>query len=101
MEITDHDVRHLERLAALRLSAEDRARMREHLHRILMYMEALRTIDVEGVPPTSHVMEAGSPLREDRVEPSDSPEIALRNAPDGCGSFFRVPRFVGDSEAGS
>ena len=98
MAITDRDIRHLEALAALRLADADRERLREQLERILEYMQRLAAIDVDGVPPTFHVIDAENALREDRVHPSLPPEVALRNAPDARGSFYRVPRFVGEQE---
>jgi aspartyl-tRNA(Asn)/glutamyl-tRNA(Gln) amidotransferase subunit C len=99
MRISDQDVRHLEVLAALRLSDPERERMRAHLEHILEYMDQLNAIDVAGVPPTSHVLDAGNVLREDHVTPSLPVADVLRNAPDARGSFYRVPRFVGEAEA--
>jgi len=99
MQISDADVRHLEALAALRLSDADRGQMRAHLERILEYMAQLNAIDVTGVPPTSHVLDAGNVLREDQVTASLPAADVLCNAPDARGSFYRVPRFVGEAEA--
>jgi aspartyl-tRNA(Asn)/glutamyl-tRNA(Gln) amidotransferase subunit C len=100
MSIGADDVRHLEALAALRLSAAERERMREHLQRILTYMEQLAAIDVDGVEPTSYGMAARNVLRPDVVQASLPAEAMLRNAPAARGQFYRVPRFVGDTEAG-
>jgi aspartyl-tRNA(Asn)/glutamyl-tRNA(Gln) amidotransferase subunit C len=61
-------------------------------------MQALAAIDVEGVPPTSHVLDARNVWREDRVEPSLPPETVLGNAPDARSGNYRVPRFVGEGE---
>ena len=97
MEISEETVRHLEALAALRLSDADRARMRGHLARILEYMEQLRELDVSQVPPTYHVIESQNVLRDDVVRPSMPPEEVLGNAPDARGNFYRVPRFVGEA----
>lgn len=98
MEITDREVRHLEALAVLRLSEADRERLRGQLQRILDYMQQLAAIDVHDVPPTYHVIEAENVLREDRALPSLPLEVVLGNAPDARASFYRVPRFLGDSE---
>jgi len=98
MRISDRDIRYLEALAALRLDDAEREKLRAQLERILDYMQQLGAIDVEGVPPTSHVLDTTTPLREDRVQPSLSPEDALANAPDARDGFYRVPRFVGESE---
>ena len=89
----------MEALAALRLAAFDREPMRVHLEHILEYMEQLNAIDVTGVPPTSHVLDSGNVLRDDQVVASLPVADVLRNAPDARGSFYRVPRFVGEAEA--
>jgi aspartyl-tRNA(Asn)/glutamyl-tRNA(Gln) amidotransferase subunit C len=99
MAIDADDVRHLEALAALRLSDEARRRMVADLQRILDYMQQLAAIDVEGVEPTAHAAAGGNVLRPDVVTPSLPVDDALRNAPDAKPPFYRVPRFVGESEA--
>jgi aspartyl-tRNA(Asn)/glutamyl-tRNA(Gln) amidotransferase subunit C len=101
VDITEGTVRHLEALAALRLSDADRERMRAQLARILEYVEQLAALDVTDVPPTYHVISTQNVLRPDEVRPSLPPEDVLRNAPSTRGPFYRVPRFVGDAEEGS
>jgi aspartyl-tRNA(Asn)/glutamyl-tRNA(Gln) amidotransferase subunit C len=96
VSISDWDIRHLEALAALRLGDSEREELRAQLERILDYVGQLEAIDVTGVPPTSHVQDPGTVWREDRVLPSLRPEEALANAPDKRGSFYRVPRFLGE-----
>ena len=98
MPIRDRDIRHLEALAALRLAPEERDKLRGQLQRILEYVEQLQAIDVEGVPPTAHVLDTHNVLRADEVRPSLPPEIVLGNAPDASRGHYRVPRFLGGSE---
>ena len=99
IHITANMVRHLEALAALRLSDADRERMRAQLGRILEYMQQLNELDVGDVPPTYHVIETENVLREDVVQPSLPPDEALRNAPEVRGRLYRVPRFLGEGQA--
>ena len=101
MSIGPDDVRHLEALAALRLSDDARRRMVADLQHILAYMEQLAAIDVEGVEPTATATSAsgGNVLREDMVIPSLPVDVVLRSAPDARAPFYRVPRFVGDEAA--
>ena len=98
MKIDASLVQHLESLAALRLDAEERARLGAQLGRILDYVRQLEALDVEDVPPTTHVLDLPQPLRPDRVQPSLPAGAILANAPDRSGDFYRVPRFVGDGE---
>jgi len=98
IHIDDATIRHLEKLAALRLEDAEREALRGQLERILVYVQQLEAIDVEGVPPTSQVIESTNVQRPDAVEPSLPVETMLANAPDRSGSFYRVPRFHGESE---
>lgn len=72
--------------------------MREQLGGILAYIRQLDRLDTTGVVPTSHVVESGTPLREDRVVPFGEKEEILKNAPDREGDFFRVPRILEDEK---
>ena len=94
--IGDEDVEHVARLARLALSAEEKARMREQLDRILGYIAKLNELDTEGVEPTSHAIRMVNVMRDDEVQPSFPAEAMLANAPERAGELFRVPRIIED-----
>ncbi len=98
MTIRDEDVRKLEALAALCLEPRERQRLREQLDDILTYVRQLESVDVEGVPPTTHVLATRAALRPDAVQPSAARELMLRNAAEARSGFYRVPSFVGEAE---
>jgi len=54
--ITEDVVRHVARLSRLSLDEEDVAKYQHQLSHILEYIAQLNEVDVEGVPPTSHVL---------------------------------------------
>jgi aspartyl-tRNA(Asn)/glutamyl-tRNA(Gln) amidotransferase subunit C len=85
------EVLHVATLARLELSEEEVERMSRELSAVLDHIEKISELDLEGVPPTSHVIEVSSALRPD--EPADSlpREVALASAPDSDGEGFRVP----------
>ena len=87
-------IEHLARLARLALSDEEQARYRDQLGSILQYMETLNELDTSGIEPTSHVISLRNVMREDSARPSLRREDALRNAPDGTGEFYRVPKII-------
>jgi aspartyl-tRNA(Asn)/glutamyl-tRNA(Gln) amidotransferase subunit C len=89
--IDREQVLHVARLARLRLSDEEVARMQGELSTILDHIEKLNELDLEGVEPTSHVVELENVLREDVPRPSLPRERALEQAPDVAGGGFRVP----------
>ena len=92
--IEAREVEQVARLARLELSAEEQGRMREQLDRILGYIDKLRRLETEGVPPTSHAVPMVNVMREDEPRPCVPSEEMLANAPDRSGDFFRVPRII-------
>ena len=84
-------VLHVARLARLRLSDEEVDRMAPELSKILEHVERMDELDLEGVEPTSHVVELQNVLREDVPRPGLTRERALEPAPDVGAGGFRVP----------
>jgi aspartyl-tRNA(Asn)/glutamyl-tRNA(Gln) amidotransferase subunit C len=89
--IARDEVLHVARLARLRLTDEEVERMTVELSEILEHVEKMDELDLDGVEPTSHVVELENVLRED--VPRDSlPRVrALEQAPDVADGGFRVP----------
>lgn len=79
------------RLARLRLSEEEIERMAGELSAILEHVERISALDLEGVEPTSHVVDLENVLRADEPRPSLPRERALANAPDATDAGFSVP----------
>jgi aspartyl-tRNA(Asn)/glutamyl-tRNA(Gln) amidotransferase subunit C len=91
--IDDATVRHVARLARLRLGPEEEARMREELSGILEHVERIQALDLDGVPPTTHVVELLNVVREDEPRECLSQEEALREAPEVIEGMFAVVKF--------
>jgi aspartyl-tRNA(Asn)/glutamyl-tRNA(Gln) amidotransferase subunit C len=94
--ISREDVEHVARLTRLHLTTAEVEQMQAQLGGILAYIDALRSLDVEGVEPTSHAVPLVNVMREDEVWPCLPPSEMLANAPDLHGEFFRVPRILED-----
>jgi len=90
--IDDATVRHVARLARLRLDDAEEAVMREELSGILGHIDAIRAMDLDGVAPTTHVIALENVLRPDVPGPSLPREEALREAGDVVDGSFGVPR---------
>jgi aspartyl-tRNA(Asn)/glutamyl-tRNA(Gln) amidotransferase subunit C len=89
--IDREQVLHVAKLARLRLTDEEVERMSGELSTILDHIETIGELDLDGVPPTSHVIELENVLRPDEPRPSLPPERALEQAPDPARDGFRVP----------
>lgn len=94
MSITLKDVEYVAKLAKLKLSENEKKRFQKELDRIIRYIDQLKQVDTENVPPTSHVLPMENVLREDEVKPSLTQEEALANAPDKKDGYFRVPKVI-------
>jgi aspartyl-tRNA(Asn)/glutamyl-tRNA(Gln) amidotransferase subunit C len=84
-------VLHVARLARLQLSEEEVDRMAGEMSTILEHVETMNELDLEGVEPTSHVVELQNVLREDVPRECLPRERALEQAPDVADGGFRVP----------
>jgi aspartyl-tRNA(Asn)/glutamyl-tRNA(Gln) amidotransferase subunit C len=84
-------VLHVARLARLELTEDEVERMAGELAKILDHIDKISELDLEGVPPTSHVVDVGSALRADEPRPSLPHDVALAQAPDVADDGFRVP----------
>jgi aspartyl-tRNA(Asn)/glutamyl-tRNA(Gln) amidotransferase subunit C len=91
--IDDATVRHVARLARLRVGPEEEHRMREELSGILGHVERIQALDLDDVPPTTHVIERQNVMRGDEPQPSLSQEEALREAPEVIDGMFAVVKF--------
>ena len=84
-------VLHVAKLARLRLDDAEVDRMAGELSKILEHVETMNELDLEGVEPTSHVVDLTNVLREDVPRPCLPHERALAGAPDVADGGFRVP----------
>ncbi len=89
--IDREQVLHVARLARLELSEDEIERMAGELSGILEHVGRIAALDLDGVEPTSHVVELENVLRADQPEASLPRERALEPAPDTADGAFRVP----------
>jgi aspartyl-tRNA(Asn)/glutamyl-tRNA(Gln) amidotransferase subunit C len=90
--VIDRDqVLHVARLARLELSGDEVETMSRELSGILDHVDKIGELDLEGVEPTSHVVELENVLRPDEPRPSWPRERVLDGAADAADGAFRVP----------
>ena len=99
MAIDRAQVRHVARLARLRLTEAEEERFASQLSDVLAYVEKLARVDVTGVLPLAFAgelsaEEATSALRPDEERPGLPRERALAAAPAHDGASFLVPRIL-------
>lgn len=106
MKVTEKDVLYVADLANLELTPEERNRMLRDLNSILEYVDRLNELDTAGVTPMAQVSHRyGAPekkgtarfeyaMRPDELGECLDHKVALANAPESDGTFFKVPKVV-------
>jgi aspartyl-tRNA(Asn)/glutamyl-tRNA(Gln) amidotransferase subunit C len=89
--IDSAQVEHVARLARLALEESEKDEMARELSGVLEHIEKISELDLTGVPPTSHVVDVTTPLREDEPTPCLTREQALDQAPATQEGGFLVP----------
>jgi aspartyl-tRNA(Asn)/glutamyl-tRNA(Gln) amidotransferase subunit C len=89
--IDREQVLHVARLARLQLSDDEVEQMNGELSAILDHIAKIGELDLDGVPPTSHVVEVSNALRPDEPRPSWPREQILDAAPAVRDDGFEVP----------
>ncbi len=89
--IDAEQVLHVARLARLELHPDEVAPMAAELSSILGHIEEIGNLDLDGVPPTTHVAQLSGGLRDDVPEPSLPRDVALDQAPKHTAAGFVVP----------
>ena len=93
-KITLEQVRHVSRLARLRLSPDEEERLRADMDEMLAYVDKLNELDTREVAPTAQVGEVGTPMRDDEVTNQPAAEAMLANAPTRERNYFKVPKII-------
>jgi aspartyl-tRNA(Asn)/glutamyl-tRNA(Gln) amidotransferase subunit C len=89
--IEREQVLHVAKLARLGLSEAEVETMTGELSGILEHVDRISALELDDVPPTSHVVELENVLRADEPHESLPQDVALASAPDPVDGAFRVP----------
>jgi aspartyl-tRNA(Asn)/glutamyl-tRNA(Gln) amidotransferase subunit C len=89
--ITRDEVLYVARLARLALDEDEIEPMARELSAVLDHIAKIGELDLEGVAPTSHVVEVTGALRADEPRPCLPREVALAQAPEVADDGFLVP----------
>lgn len=85
------EVLHVAQLARLELHDSEIDTIAAELSKVLDHVASISELNLEGVAPTSHVVDVDTALREDDVRPSLPRDAALASAPAVQDDGFLVP----------
>ena len=98
-ELTEDEVRSVAQLARLALEPEEIHLMRGELGAILGHIASLERAKTDHVEPMTHATQVTRSLRTDVASPSLDADVAVAQAPDRDGNFFRVPSILGEGSS--
>ncbi len=94
MKIDDATVRHIARLARIKLEDAQAKSLQSELTAILQWVEQLNEVDTSGVEPMTSVIDTALTMRDDEVTDGGYPQDIVKNAAERAGQFFIVPKVV-------
>ena len=87
-------VEKLLRLSALSLGSDERSLLQGDLDKIVGLIDAMQSVDTQGVEPLAHPLDGTQPLRADAVTESVDRGRLQRSAPLARDGLYLVPRVV-------
>lgn len=94
MAVEDSTVRHIARLARIRVTDSQVPALAEELRAILHWVEQLDEVDTTDVEPMTRVVDMRIKMRDDVVTEGGIPDAIVANAPVTEDHFFVVPKVV-------
>jgi aspartyl-tRNA(Asn)/glutamyl-tRNA(Gln) amidotransferase subunit C len=91
MGLSIEQVRHVAKLARLRMGEEEMRRLLPHLAEMVEVFDRLHQVDTEGLEPTSHSVPVSNVWREDRIAGTESGPRILGASASSRGGLFIVP----------
>jgi len=95
--IDKEQVKHIAKLARIRLNEKEVEKFKRELSSVLDYVEKLKEVDTENVEPISQVTGLENVMREDipaRDKKKERRSKLIKQAPRRKGDYFKVPRIL-------
>jgi aspartyl-tRNA synthetase len=92
--ISKGDVKHVAKLARLRLEDTEARSFQKELNAVLAHFETLQELDTRDVRPMSHVLDLKNVWREDEPGENKRTGALLSNAPMKEEDYFKVPKIL-------
>lgn len=97
--ITAEMIRHVESLAKLQLSSEEKEQAKNNMERMLDYVDILKEIDAAEEHLDAQIRSGGNFFREDIVSNEDMQEQMMSNAPEEKDGYYKIPRVLPGNSA--
>ena len=94
MSVNTEQVRHIAKLARIRMSDAEIDALVPELNNILGWVEQLGEVNTDGIEPLTAVIDQKLRLRDDVVSDGDKRDDVIANAPEAEHGFFAVPKVI-------
>lgn len=92
--LDEAQVQAVAKLARIALEAHEIPALAEQLKRILAMVDAMRSVDTQGVEPLAHPLEPAGTRRPDEVTEFDRRDVFQSLAAEARDGYYLVPRVV-------
>lgn len=92
--ISEKEVKHVAKLARLKISDSEAGSLRKEMNAILEYVETLNELDTEEVHPMSHVLNLKNVWSDDKPVNPKKTKALLSNAPMTEKNYYKVPKIL-------
>lgn len=94
MKVTESEVKHIAKLARLKVTEEMVQKYVNDLGEISNFVESLNEIPTEVVIPTAHILNIQNVFRKDELKESYDRDTLFQNAPSFESGCISVPKVV-------
>lgn len=94
MKVSQEDVKKIAHLARLEMPDSKIGEMQDSINKVLVWMEALNSVDTSSVEPLVHMTSALNHFREDEGKITVDRAKALALGPDTNYTYFKVPQVI-------
>ena len=94
MKVSQEDVKKIAHLARLEMPESKIGEMQDSINKVLVWMEALNSVDTSEVEPLVHMTSALNNFREDEAKVTLDRAKALALGPDINETCFKVPQVI-------
>ena len=94
MKVSQEDVKKIAHLARLEMPESKIEQMQDSINKVLVWMEALNSVDTSEVEPLVHMTSALNNFRQDEGKVTLDRAKALALGPDTNETYFKVPQVI-------
>jgi aspartyl-tRNA(Asn)/glutamyl-tRNA(Gln) amidotransferase subunit C len=94
MALSDAQVKHIAKLARIRLTADELPHYAREINGLLKWIEQLTAVNTDNIAPLASVSEQALPWRADVVNDGNIQEKILKNASGAQYGCFAVPKVI-------